>query len=191
MNPMFKKFGLPLAAVVLAMQHGLAQAQSIGITYAPVNATSIPTLSEWAMLGLALLLAAVAIFNLRNKTGGKPLASIILVTALALGGMTGNKLMEDANAMVQQPSQSCNITVSGDPWGPCNLTSVSGGTIYTYVAGIDVPITNTTAAAQKITAVVFNSYFGVATPLTQPQCVPGVTVLQPQGTCYVRAVNQG
>ncbi len=190
MKPLFKKFGIPLAAVMLAMQHGLAQAQSIGITYAPMNATSIPTLSEWAMLVLALLLAAVAIYTLRNKTGGKPLASIILVTALALGGMTGNKLMGNANAAIS-PSQSCNSTVRGDPWGPCDLTSASGGTIYTYIAPYDVPITNTTAVAQQITAVAFVPYFSPDTPLTQPQCVPGVTVLQPQGICYVRAINNG
>jgi hypothetical protein len=190
MKQLFKKLGLPMVAIVLAMQHGLAQAQSIGITYAPVGTSSIPTLSEWAMLGLALLLAAVALYILRNKSGGKPLASIILVTALALGGTTGNKLMGNADAGVT-PSQTCNSTVRNDPWGPCDLTSVSGGTIYTYVAPFDVPITNTTAVAQQITAVVFVSYFSPDTPLTQPQCVPGVTVLQPQGICYVRAVNNG
>ncbi len=96
MKTLSKILGLTVTAVALAIQQTAAiaqQAREIDVDYSPI-ATPIPTLSQWALMGLSLLLAAVAIYALRNRAGGKPLASVILVFAVTLGGLSGRNLIE-------------------------------------------------------------------------------------------------
>ncbi len=187
-----RKIGLAAGTVTLAMQQTAAWGQSVDITYAPVNATSVPTLSEWALLGLALLLAAAAAHMLRNKTGGKPLASVLLAFALTLGTLSGHQLIGEANAVVFTPC----VNPSGNPADPnvvCSLSSASGGVIHVVNAGSNVPVTNVTGVPQQVVSVLATSYFAVGTPTLAPgevQCVAGL-VVAPSGICYVYAINNG
>src|ERR1035437_4589676 len=169
MKVAFKKFGLAATAIVLATQQSAALAAII-ITYAPVTTASIPTLSEWGMLGLSILLAAVAVYTMRNKGGGKPLASDILACALALGGFSGNKLIGEANASA--PSASFY------------MSNPAGGTVTTIEIRVLTDITNTSGVAQTITgmAVTPGSSNALSKIGTLLPCTVGL-VVQPGGIC--------
>lgn len=169
MKVAFKNSGLAAAAIVLAIQQTTAFAQSIqeiDISYSPGTATSIPTLSEWAMLGLSLLLAAIAVYKLRNRAGGKPLASVILASAIALGGVSGSNLMGRADAAPTW-SAECSSDIA------CSMSNANGGIVYILSNGCNntVTITNSTGITQTVTQV---SYLGGATrgnPGAGPECV--------------------
>jgi hypothetical protein len=142
------------------------------ITYAP-QATSVPTLSEWALLTLVLLMAAFAVYTLRKRgAGAGPLASVLLVSALALGGIAGNKMLNDARATPRSA-----------------MTSDSGGTVTPSPStnpGVEYEVRNNTHVPQTITGVspASNTTSGIT-------CAPGV-VVPVNGSCFVlggRAVN--
>jgi hypothetical protein len=190
-----KLYGLTLAVTSLAALplHALAQATTgILIAYTPGGAatSSVPTLSEWGMLGLSLLLAAIAVYGLRNKTGGKPLAAIILTSALAMGGYSGQKVIGEANAAVT--NADCPVSVY-----QCYMQA-AGGTINAQDGGIivndalqDNVITNNSGRTQTVTSVapVDPLWDEIRTPVGTPQCVAGLVV--PSGTnCYVVVNNR-
>jgi hypothetical protein len=177
MKVVFKKFGLAATAIVLATQQSAAFAAII-ITYGPSTTASIPTLSEWGMIGLSILLAVVAVYTLRNKGGGKPLASVILACALALGGFSGNKLIGEANAIIITPD--CPSQYS------CTMSNAAGGIVTTAGTGDQTDITNTSGVPQTITniAVTNGSFNSLPDIFTQPPCAVGL-VVQPAGKCYV------
>ncbi len=152
MNTVFRKFGVAALALMLLTQQSVAWAQvanprGIVVAYSPTAGIAVPTLSEWAMLGLALLMAAVAVYMLRNKAGGKPLASVILVSALALGGLNGSKLMADASAAGLLSPDCSDFT-------HCSMTRAAGGTVTTgeYVCG-EVSVANNTGVSQTVTGI--------------------------------------
>jgi len=179
MKPAFKKHGLPLLAAILATQQSVAFA-SINIGYAPNNTpASIPTLSEWGMIGLSVLLAAAAVYTLRNKGGGKPLASVILACALALGGFSGNKLMSEANAIVAL-TDDCGYDNS-----TCHMTQAGGGTVITNSTTNPITVINSTAVAQTVTAVTATAGEILVSPSpSSPACAVGL-VVPPTLSCYV------
>jgi hypothetical protein len=190
MNTVFKKIGFAFATMMLLTQQTVSWAQvanprGIVVAYSPTGgSTSVPTLSEWAMLGLALLMAAVAVYMLRNKSASKPLASVILVSALALGGLNGSKLMSDASAAGLLSPDCTDYT-------HCSMTHAGGGTVTTgeYVCGV-VTITNATGVSQTVTGL---SIVGVATIDTAfggvlPHCAASLVV--PSGSaCAVYDSN--
>ncbi len=132
--------GLATVAIALAAQHSTAlaqQAREIDIAYSPV-ATPIPTLSQWALMGLSLLLAAIAVYALRNKAGGKPLASVILVFAVSLAGISGRQLMSEANAVGVSPECSSPSA--------CTMSNTAGGVVHIYTSGCTQTVTVTNVA---------------------------------------------
>lgn len=174
MKTAFKKFGLVATAIMLAAQQTVTYAQvqqTIVVSYAPGTATSVPTLSEWAMFGLALALAALAVYTLRKKRGAKPLASVILAFGLALGGIAGNKLIGNAYAL----SPECSAD------NACSMNNPAGGTVTTGPTGVTVTITNATGVVQNVTGVIPN---GSAIVDPSSTCVVGL-VVQPGGTCTI------
>ncbi len=166
--------GLATVAIALAAQHSTAlaqQAREIDIAYSPV-ATPIPTLSQWALMGLSLLLAAIAVYALRNKAGGKPLASVILVFAVSLAGISGRQLMSEANAIGLSPECSSSST--------CTMSNAAGGVVHVYTSscGPTITVTNVSGSTQKVTSV---SYLGGATagvPGTGTQCTANLSLAQ-------------
>ncbi len=185
MKMAIKKMGLATAAVMLATQQTVAFAQQvsgIAVTYAPGTSTSIPTLSEWGMIGLGLLLAVVAVYTLRGKTGGKPLASVILAFVLAFGGLSGNNLIGEAQAA---GVISADCPVDGQL---CYMTNAAGGTVTTRTINRDIRITNSTGLAQTITGISTLSQWDVIGTPQSPSSVPHCTVtttLQPGASCYI------
>ncbi len=184
----YRKFGLGAAATVLALQQATAWAQAapntVLVSYAPAGATaSIPTLSEWAMLGLALALAALAVYTLRNKRGAKPLASVILAFGLAIGGMGGNRLMGDAHA-----APGGWAVPDCTSWTACSMLNAGGGTVTTGPTGNVVTITNLTGVAQTVTGVSATPPATLPPNQTPPTCMVGL-VVQPNGICTIYNAN--
>ncbi len=181
MNAALKRFGPAAAAIVLATSQTVAFAQQsswgILVTYAPVTAAPIPTLSEWGMAGLSLILAAVAIYALRNRAGGKPLASVMLAIALALGGLHGNNLMGEAKAIT---NADCPVNDLA-----CPMVNAGGGSITSQRYRSDVAIENQTGVAQTITGVsAISPSDNSDPPDASPRCVVGLVVL-PTARCYI------
>ena len=164
----FSKLAIAFGSVLSSAQL-LAQPLVWTISYAP-QATSVPTLSEWAMLLLVLLLAAFAVYTLRKKgAGAGPLASVLLVSALALGAMTGEKLIGHANAITR-------IVLA-------TMSNPAGGTVSPPIlSGIETEVANGSGVVQTITGV---------TPASSPITTPGHTtctvslVVQPGASCWV------
>ncbi len=176
-----KIVGLLAAGLGLLAVQIVALAQSVGgilITYGPASPTPIPTMSQWAMLGLTLLLAGVAVYTLRRKRLGKPLGSVMLALALALGGVQGNYLIRHAEAVVLTPDCP-EVAIE------CFMINAAGGTVNVFALFSDVKVMNISGVAQTIigiTAILPSDVIG--TPESTPQCVVGLT-LQPGESCYV------
>ena len=185
MKTSFKAIGLVAAGLALAAVQIVALAQSSGgieIGYAPGSAVPIPTLSQWAMLGLTLLVAVAAVYTLRHKVGGKPLASIILGLALALGGVQGNNLVGQAKAIVLTPD--CPVVGT-----ECLMINAAGGTVNVFALYSDVKVTNVSGVAQTIISITaIMPWDVIGTPEATPQCVVGLT-LPPGASCYVHNVS--
>jgi hypothetical protein len=129
------------------------------------------------MMGLSLLLAVVATYTLRNKTGGKPLASVFLALALAVSGSNDNNLVGEANAALTPDCPTVDTQ--------CYMTHAAGGTVTTEKVYADIAVTNNTGVAQTVTALAGrNNGDVVGTPTATPPCTVGL-VVQPGGTCYI------
>ncbi len=183
MKNLANKLGVVGGVALLALQTSVAWAQAIPgtivVAYAQAGqTTSVPTLSEWALIGLALALAGVAGYFLRGKGGAKPLASVIVATSLVLGGFAGNKLLSQAYAAVGWAPECSS-------WAACSMSNPVGGTVTTGPTGQIVTITNTSGVAQTVTAVTANApaIIGAIFPASE-QCTVGM-VLQPGQFCKV------
>ncbi len=160
-----RHFGLASVAVLTMLQQTTAVAQSIywTIVYAPVS-TSVPTLSEWGMIALSVMLAGLAVYTFRTKSGGKPLASIFFVLALTLGSFSSNKIIQDANA-----------------YAPPTMTNPAGGTVTAPNIAVEFEVINGTSVPLQIISI---SPTSTQTVGHSPTCVVG-TVVQPAGMCWI------
>ena len=131
------------------------------IVYGPA-ATSVPTLSQWGMLILAVLLAMAAVYTTR-KSGNRLLSGLLAIMALGVG-------------------------VQGTPVGSVQAVSVptmvvnTGGTIDLSEFGpsiIDVPINGHPSIPMRIISVTPAS----APTTLSPTCAAGLVVNVGQ-TCY-------
>src|SRR5665647_1975498 len=106
MTTLTRRLVLTVAGFMLAALQSVAAAQETlwTIVYAPATPAStpasIPTLSEWGILILSVLMVVAAVVYLRKKAGNKTLASVALISALVLGGFAGDKVIGKANAIV-------------------------------------------------------------------------------------------
>ncbi len=151
-----------LALVVGAPAFAVGEAGSV--SYVPVDGVSVPTLSEWALAALALCMAAWAYRALRDRAGGKPLAALLLVGALAAAGGSGQlaRLAYAVPAVL--------------------LDQPNGGTVLVGPPG-ESQVTNTSGRAQRITAV-SPLLFTVGVPVATPACTVGLVVAA-GASCYV------
>ena len=170
MTTLTRRLVLTVAGFMLAALQSVASAQETlwTIVYAPATpASSIPTLSEWGMLILSVLMVVAAVVSLRKKAGNKTLASVALLSALVLGGFAGDKVIGSANAIV--------TPVMSNP---------AGGTISNYFYdGIDFAISNTSGVAQMIVSITPT----VLVPTTSPTCTTNL-VVPAGGSCYIATV---
>lgn len=167
-------FGAIFAVVVGGvLMSGEAMAGAAGgtITYGPA-AASIPTLSEVGMLITGLLVAVIGFRVMRANPGRKPLASVLLVSGLAIGfAGVGTRLVDSAYAAIL-----------------LEMSVAAGGTMdIPPTDETNIPVENTSGVTQRILgrsaiACTFEE------PSQSPECTVGSTVA-PDGTCYVRFSN--
>ena len=137
------------------------------VTFGP-EVTSIPTLSEWGLIALGLLMTVVVYRILRGHLGGRPLASVVLAGALGLGVATsGGRWMTAVYAL------------DGPP-----LASAGGGTV-SIPSGADYTLINTSGVPQTIRAVAAQPGYNVNHGVAAPECIVGI-VVPPSGSCHVR-----
>lgn len=156
-----------LGALATTLTCSIASAQGAFWTITYGNQQSVPTLSEWGMIVLSLALTVFAVAALRKKGVGKPLASFVLLTGLALVGMIGNSVIRNAEASTggeMLPSDGGTVSIFG-----------SGG-------GSDVPVLNSTGSPQTIRSV--SPVSNPATDSGHVTCAAGVTVSVGE-RCYV------
>jgi hypothetical protein len=163
MTNLIRKLGWITVAGAGVNSVALAQSTQWDITYAPVTPASIPTLTEWTLLLLALMLGVAAFVSLRKKVAHKTLASVALVCTLALGGVLGDKVMESANA---------NFVGMNNP---------AGGTVPTFpYDGNSLGVPNTSGVAQRIISI--SPTVSVLT--TSPTCTTNL-IVPPSTSCYI------
>ena len=173
MTRLTRRLVMTVAGFMLAALQSVASAVPAEtlwtIVYAPATpASSIPTLSEWGMLILSVLMVVAAVVSLRKKAGNKTLASVALLSALVLGGFAGDKVIGSANAITPAPVMS----------------NPAGGTITPfYYDGTELPVTNTSGVAQMIVSITPT----VPVSTTSPTCTTNL-VVPAGGSCYIATV---
>jgi len=177
------------ARSVAAMVLGLlvaqgAAAQSMGsVSYAPFAASNVPTMSEWALIGMAVVLAAVALYAMRaqNRRVLKMWASG-LVACGALSAAFWNR------PAVAEPAP-VEIALDQPPGGVANIPHSTelffGDFFHIYTAQ------NLTDRPQRVTGVSVITGLTLLPPTGfTPECTVGL-VLQPNGICYIKVYNDG
>lgn len=161
----------PLAAVGFllgssAVWAGVSPGGSID--YGPVTSTSVPTLGEWTLALLALLMAVVAYRALRGRVNGRLLSNLILAGGAAAAAVAGHGLIKEAEAVAADEQ---------------NMSSASGGTVSGHYL---VRLTNTSGVLLKIKAIRPNEGVSVLSPGEDylPECTVNATVA-PGAKCSV------
>lgn len=155
----------------LAMGQTAAMAQVV-VTYGPVDAASVPTLSEWGMIIMAVVLAGVAVYAMRKKADSKAIMSLFLGVAGLFSAVLGNQVLNEAWAdmgyAMDRPTGG-----SVDPNLPLNV-------------GV-IEIRNSTQVPLKIISVTPDQVRNAP----DTTCDPGV-IVPPGATCNVdTGVNNG
>lgn len=140
------------------------------ITYGPA-AASIPTLSEIGMLITGLLIAVIGFRVMRANPGHKPLASVLLMSGLAIGAA-------GVSTRVLDSAYAAGLLMNEAAGGTVNIPESDN---------TDIPVQNTSGVTQRILGR-SDATCTFAVPETSPECTVGSTVA-PDGTCYVRFSN--
>lgn len=146
-----------------------------GIGFLGIGSEGVPTLSDYMLVVLVILLAAVAYRKLRAYPGGKPLASLMVLGMLAaLSLASGNQIIKSAQATI-------NTVFLNNP---------AGGTVTVNPVGTSL-VTNSTAVQLRITSITpgLGETIGVPGLGQVPVCTAGSTILQPGGSCYVNVIG--
>ena len=158
-----------------------AAAQSVGgISYAPLGAQSVPTMSEWALILLAVALAALAYRATRGQAGRtlKVWAAGLLACATF------------AAAVWNQPAIATPlVSVLLDQAGGGTAAIPSHPDLYTGDFFHDYSVQNQTPQPQRITGISLNSGLSVPPSGKSPKCTVGL-VLQPNDVCNVRVYKE-
>lgn len=153
------------AMTALALGQTVATAQVV-VTHSP-DLAAVPTLSQWAMIVTAVLLALVTVVATRKRVGSKTIAVAALVSLGALGGFNG----------VRQAMANGYTTYS--------MTSASGGQVSVPSTLIFAYVLNGTSQPQRIISI--TPQYGPPEAIDdKPACVPGL-VLAPNAACALRA----
>ena len=166
-----------LLAATGALSAGVSFAGAPGggvVVYGPDMLARVPTLSEWMLLGLGLMLLVLAYRVLRVRTNGRLLANLTLIGGGALAAAAGHSLFGDARA---QPA------ITEMPLG-----SSGGGSVALNVDTL-YSLVNQTGIAQRILSVTPTSPYSEDDPGIAPRCVVGY-LLAPTANCYVRFADR-
>ncbi|KAB2968867.1 midcut-by-XrtH protein [Zoogloea sp.] len=165
-KPVFSRV-VVAAGLTLGWQ-ATAWAQTIG--YAPDLQTPVPTLSEWGMIALSILMAAVAIQTAR-KGGSRILSAFLAVGAISAGMGVEQTMVKTAQAT---PLEQMSIGSGG-------TVDLSG-----YPTGMEVPVQGHPTIPMRIISVSPSS----DTTVQSPRCTVGLAV-PAGGLCYYRVPGLG
>lgn len=168
---------LPAFGLLLCGPAAWAGMGSVGgaIDYVPLtaNVAAVPSLSEWMLVLMGLLLAVVAFRALRGRVNGRLLSNLTLVGGSMVAAAAGHGLIQEVRAT---------------PTIDVNMSSASGGTVET--TGYLIRLTNTSGVPLKIKAIRPNESSRIVSPTTEPECTENLTVL-PGNKCNVQfAANE-
>ncbi len=142
---------------------------TVTIVYSPITGT--PTLSETALIALALLLPVLAFRSLRSMHGGRGIAALMVAGGLlALEAVTGYHLLPTVEAG------------SGIP-----LSNPAGGTTSNVTVSVDIPqtVSNTSGVTLLLRSVTWTNLGFGAQPITgSGYCATGQTLAN-SATCTV------
>lgn len=159
-----------LAALALGQTAAMAQ---VVVTYGP-DVASVPTLSQWGMIIMAVVLACVAIYAMRKNAGSKTVLSIALATVVSSGAFSGSKWLNAAWA---------------NGFTTYFMTSATGGQLSVPTTSIFAYVHNSTDRPQRIISI--TPQYGPPQEVDgKPACVPGM-VLAPNTACALRSSNVG
>lgn len=139
------------------------------IDYGPLAASvsAVPTLGEWMLVLMGLLLAVVAYRSLRGRVNGRLLSNLTLAGGALAATVAGHGLVQEARAIMA---------------GVVNMSSPTGGTA---VATNWSALTNTTGVPLKILAIRPNDgSWVISPPPASPECTVG-SVVSPGNVCNV------
>lgn len=160
-----------LVGICMALISGAASAQQI--TYS-VLATSVPTLSEYGMIGLSILMVLAGLVYLKiTKGNNRRVVSYLLVSAGAALVVAQSDVISNAWAVLPQVWP---ISTRSSP-----VLLENGEGIY--------PITNDSGSSIKITALVNGNSCTVSPYANSPSYTPACNVddvVAPGGKCHVR-----
>ena len=165
--------GLKGLVASLAMLAGVAQAGAEGgvVTYGP-DAAAVPTLSEWTLVGLGMLLLVLAYRVMRARGKGHLMVNLLALGGAAAMGLGGHSLVgrAEAQAIDEVP-----------------LTSTTGGAIHVTVYNVPVRVVNSTPVNQTITSITIPPDQGISEsdPGLSPRCTVGFRV-PATSACYVQ-----
>lgn len=143
------------------------------VDYGPLSPASVPTLGEWTLGLLGLLMAVVAYRALRGRVNGRLLSNLMLAGGAVAATVAGHGLIREAAAVIAADEQ--------------NMSSPSGGT----VTGMYwVQLTNTSGVPLRIKAIRPNMGFTTETPPELPECTVNATV-SPGAKCNVSFTDSG
>lgn len=157
------------AAVLTALvgSQSVAMAQSVIVTYGP-DVASVPTLSEWGMIIMSVLLAGLAVLALRKNARSKTILSIAVAALISFGVFSDSKWLGVARA-------------NGFPTYP--MTDLNGGQVTISDQGTFAYVQNDTTIPLRIISVTPQQ--AQQTAPNSPACVPGL-VVAPGTFCYVK-----
>lgn len=157
--------GAGALAIGSVAQAGIAYGGAVG--YGP-EAAAVPTLSEWMLMGMGLLLVAVAYRVLRTRVSGRLWSTLTLVGGAAMVAASGHSLVGEVRAAA--PTDVA-------------MSQPGGGTVEVY-QDLTIKVTNTTAQRQIVRSITPYEGFTSVEPEGSPRCTVGM-VVQPSAYCYV------
>ncbi|MEZ5642747.1 MAG: midcut-by-XrtH protein [Burkholderiaceae bacterium] len=159
-------------AGLLALAAGVVQAGVPGggiVGYAP-GSVAVPTLSEWTLIGLGLLLMVVAYRVLRTRANGRLLANLLVLGGAAAAGLGGHSLVGSAKAI---------------SFTQVEMPSAAGGAVSVPYVNETIEVVNSTPIAQTITSIAPTGFALEGDPGFTPRCTVGLQV-PASSSCFVR-----
>ena len=165
--------GLKGLVASLAMLAGVAQAGAEGgvVTYGP-DAAAVPTLSEWTLVGLGMLLVVLAYRVMRAQGKGHLMVNLLALGGAAAMGLGGHSLLGRAEA---------GVVVDAAAF----LVEATGGVVQVPLYGSSVRVVNSTPVNQTIRSIAAAPGLSESNPSLSPRCTAGLRV-PATSACYVR-----
>lgn len=178
------KLGLKASLLASSVLPFAAYAQSVSLTYVPLgggaDATSVPTMTEWVMVLMSVVIAVFAVRQIKRKGISKSLLPVLLAASFLGAAVSDGSFVKVANAVAiyrfdTPAGSSFTATVFPNNPGGLNVFTTND-------------ITNTTAVTFKITAETGSgACFGSFDAGTNTCAVN--SIIAPGASCKVGIIN--